>query len=156
MELVRRIGQGRNRRYSSRMPARTPNHWFSRRRAAHLRLGRRGESLACRTLRTTGFEVLVRNYQGRHGEIDIVARDEETLCFVEVKTRRRSVNSTPGEAVGTAKRGRICAAAREYLRSIGMPAVPYRFDIIEIVLPRRGAIRIAHHRSAFVAERSLF
>lgn len=138
------------------MPAKTPKHHFSRRRAAHLRLGRRGESLACRTLRTAGIEVLARNYQGRHGEIDIVARDGETLCFVEVKTRRRSINSTPGEAVGTAKRGRICAAAREYLRSIGIPAVPYRFDIVEVVLPRRGAIRLEHHQSAFVAERSLF
>ena len=138
------------------MPARALKFRFSRRRAAHLRLGRRGEALACRVLRAAGNEVLARNYQARHGEIDIVARDAETLCFVEVKTRRRSINSTPGEAVGTAKRGRICAAAREYLRSIGIPAVTYRFDIIEVVLPQRGAIRVEHHQSAFVAERSLF
>ncbi|MFW5802701.1 MAG: YraN family protein [Verrucomicrobiota bacterium] len=131
-------------------------HRFSRRRAAHLRLGRRGESLACRMLRAAGTEVLARNYQGRHGEIDIVARDAETLCFVEVKTRRRSIKSTPGEAVGTAKRQRICAAAREYLRSIGMPPVTYRFDIVEVVLPRRGPIRLDYHQSAFVSERSLF
>lgn len=101
------------------------------------------------------MEILVRNYKSRKGEIDIVARDGETLCFVEVKTRRRAVHSTPGEAVGTAKRQRIAAAAREYLRAIGRPDVPYRFDIVEVIAPRRGTIRIDHHRSAFVAERSL-
>jgi putative endonuclease len=122
---------------------------FHKRRAAHLRLGRRGERLAARLLRELGLEVLVRNYRTPAGEIDVVARDRNVLCFVEVKTRRRALRFRPADAVGRAKREHIARAARHYLRDIGHPPLPYRFDIVEIVL-RGGRVRDARlWRNAF-------
>jgi putative endonuclease len=103
-------------------------------------------------LRRRGFDILARNYTTTRGEIDIVARQDTVLCFIEVKTRRRAVKSTPGEAVGTHKRRAIATAAKDYLRAIGLPDIPYRFDIAEVILPRRGPIDIAYHRAAFVSE----
>ena len=74
---------------------------------ARLSLGKRGEDLACRALRRRGYAVLARRYRTRWGEIDIVARDGDTLVFVEVKTRRstgsavRSPQSTSGSSAGS-------------------------------------------------------
>ncbi|MBT4819215.1 MAG: YraN family protein, partial [Lentisphaerae bacterium] len=65
-----------------------------------MRLGRRGERIAARLLREVGYDVLARNFRAEAGEIDIVARDGETLCFVEVKTRRRIGKARPAAAVG--------------------------------------------------------
>jgi len=104
------------------------------RRSAHLRLGQRGERLAASLLRELGLEVLLRNYSCPAGEIDIVARDGEVLCFVEVKTRRRVGRARPAAAVGTAKRKRIARTARRYLHDLSTPDLLHRFDIVEIVL----------------------
>jgi len=109
---------------------------FARRRQAHLRLGRRGERCAAVLLRAIGIEVLLTNYRSRRGEIDIIARDGLTLCFVEVKTRRRLGRFRPAAAVGRAKRQRIRACARDYLRELHNPPLNCRFDVIELILPR--------------------
>ncbi len=66
-------------------------------RAAHLRLGRRGESLACRLLEESGCTILARNWRCAAGELDIVARDGTTLVFAEVKSRRMRPDRRPGE-----------------------------------------------------------
>jgi len=58
--------------------------------SGHLWRGARGEKLACRYLKRSGYKILLRNFRGRSGgEIDIVCRDNDTLVFVEVKTRKR-------------------------------------------------------------------
>src|SRR6266567_1453168 len=76
-------------------------------RAEHLRLGARGEKLACRFLRRSGYKILYRNFRGRGGgEIDIVCRDRDTLVFVEVKTRKREDFGRPIAAVDTEKQKR--------------------------------------------------
>ena len=125
---------------------------FRRLRAAHLRLGRRGEKLAARLLRELGVDVLVRNYRGNSGEVDIVAREQGVLCFVEVKTRRRLYRSRPGEAVGRGKRERLIRTAHQYLREIGRPAIPYRFDVVELVLDGRRVRDVRYLRGAFTEE----
>jgi putative endonuclease len=121
---------------------------FTTRRAAHLRLGARGERIACRLLEELGLEILARNYAGPHGELDIVAREEGVLCFVEVKTRHRALFARPGAAVGPEKRRNIVQTSRLYLREIGRPPIPHRYDIVEIILDAR--LRdIRYHRNAF-------
>jgi len=125
---------------------------FSRRRAAHLRLGRRGERLAARLLRDLGVDVLVRNYRCPAGEIDLVARDGDTFCFVEVKTRRRPGRARPADALRGAQRRRIVRAAHRYLRETGWPPVPYRFDIVELVVGRWRVRDVRYWRGAFSAE----
>jgi len=122
---------------------------FGKRRAAHLRLGERGERLAARLLRELGLDVLARNYRTGRGEVDIVARDGTTLCFVEVKTRHHWVHSRPADAVGIAKRQRIVRAARQYLRELGFPPLLYRFDIVEVVLVGPRVTDIRYWRNAF-------
>lgn len=107
-------------------------------RRAHLRLGRRGERLACRLLRRLGMTVLMRNYSALHGEVDIVARDGKVLCFVEVKTRRRAPRSRPIDAVTEAKKKRLIRTVRRYLRQLGSPKIAYRYDIVEIIFDRSG------------------
>ena len=110
---------------------------FSRRRAAHLRLGQKGEHIACRLLKNLGLTIITRNYRDRQGEIDIVARDGTILCFVEVKTRRRSQYSSPAEAVTAKKQESIIRTAQRYIHQLGNPHLLYRFDIIELVFSGR-------------------
>jgi len=125
---------------------------FARRRAAHLRLGRRGERVARTVLRRLGLDVLAANYRTPHGEVDIVARDDTTLCFIEVKTRHRRGSTRPADAVGREKRRRIIRAARQYLHDIGRPAIAYRYDIVEVVFDRRRLGTVRHWPGAFTEE----
>ena len=122
---------------------------FARRRARHLRLGRRGERLARTLLQRLGLDILVTNFRCAAGEIDLVAREETTLCFVEVKTRRYRPNSRPADAVGPAKQRRIVRTAHRYLREIGRPDLPYRYDIVEIILDRWRLVEVRYWRNAF-------
>ncbi|MFO7820683.1 MAG: YraN family protein [Lentisphaeria bacterium] len=122
---------------------------FSRLRAQHLRLGRQGEKIAGRLLRELGLSLLVRNYQTKQGEIDLVMRDDAMLCFVEVKTRRRTVFSRPADAVGRDKRRRIIKAAHQYLRELGNPRIPHRYDIVEVIMSPRRIYEICYWPNAF-------
>ena len=95
--------------------------------------------------------IIQRNYVGPRGEIDIIARDGSVLCFVEVKTRRRSVKSRPADSVTSEKKKRIIRTAKRYLAQLGNPSIIYRFDIVEIIFsgPRT-------YRSPILAERIFF
>src|SRR3982074_3542808 len=91
------------------------NRWRSHSSSSpspHLRLGARGENLACRFLRRNGYKILYRNFRGRTGgEIDVVCRDRDTLVFVEVKTRTHEDFGRPIEAVNQKKQKRISRSA---------------------------------------------
>src|ERR1700730_3309497 len=103
------------------------NRWrsrFSTSRPEHLRLGTRGEKLACRFLRRNGYKVLYRNFRGRRGgEIDIVCRDHDTLVFIEVKTRTREDFGRPIAAIDQQKRNRISRGALAWLRLLDNPDI---------------------------------
>jgi putative endonuclease len=112
-------------------------------------LGDRGERAAARYLRRQGLRVLVRGYRTRCGEIDLIARDGDTLVFVEVKARRQGV---PAEAVTPEKQRRITLAALHFLRRYDLLEVRSRFDVVAIVWPDdRSPPRIEHIRNAFEA-----
>ncbi|MGW5420163.1 YraN family protein [Streptomyces sp. NPDC003943] len=86
-------------------------------------LGRYGEELAVRTLTATGLHVLARNWRcGRTGEIDIVARDGDTLVICEVKTRREGAFEHPMAAVTPRKAERLRRLAACWLDRQGGPA----------------------------------
>jgi putative endonuclease len=116
---------------------------------AHLSVGKDGEKLAARYLRQNGFRILYRNFRSkRGGEIDLICRDcrENTLVFVEVKTRSTDLFGPPHAAVTQAKQERIIRGAKEWLRMLDDPRVSYRFDIIDVVMnpvPRISCIRNA-------------
>jgi putative endonuclease len=98
-------------------------------------IGRWGEHLAARWLRTKKRKVLYRNYRApQGGEVDIVCRHGDTLNFVEVKTRTSTDFGRPGAAVTPAKEKLILRGARAWLRMLGDPDVKTRCDIVEVVL----------------------
>ena len=103
--------------------------------------GRRGEDEAVRVLKKKGYRVLERNFRGRFGEIDIVAKDGKSVVFVEVKTRSVTAAGdygTPGEAVGAKKRERIIKAAHEWLRRRKDKDCLARFDVVEVIIREDG------------------
>src|SRR5215469_3888892 len=86
--------------------------WKKSPKSDHLRRGARGEKLAYRFLKRNGYRILFRNFRGRSGgEIDVVCRDNDTLVFVEVKTRAREDFGRPLAAVDRDKRKRISRGA---------------------------------------------
>ncbi|MEV7674921.1 YraN family protein [Streptomyces sp. NPDC000963] len=110
-------------------------------------LGRYGEELATRRLTATGMHILARNWRcGRAGEIDIVARDGDTLVICEVKTRRHGAYEHPMAAVTPRKAARLRRLADCWLDRSGTPAPAggVRIDLVGIVLPRRGAPVLTH------------
>ncbi len=116
----------------------------------HLRLGARGEKLACTFLRRGGYKVLYRNFRARYGgEVDIVCRDRDTLVFVEVKTRTREDFGRPVEAVNAAKRKLISRGALAWLQLLDHPDIMVRFDVVEIVLAEDGQPSFELIRDAF-------
>ena len=91
------------------------------------------ENLAAEYLQQKGFQILHRNFCSRVGEIDLVARQEEYLVFVEVKYRRRG-GGHPLEAVGARKQRRICRTADYYCLCYGYQEnTPCRFDVVGFV-----------------------
>ena len=77
--------------------------------------------------------MLYRNYRApKGGEVDLVCRDDDTLVFAEVKTRSSEAFGTPAEAVTHSKQHLIARGALAWLRLLGNPNIPFRFDIIEI------------------------
>ncbi len=128
--------------------------WFARRRAAHLRLGTRGEQVAATLLEELGLEIIMRNYTVPDlGELDIVARDGGVLCFVEVKTRHRLGLTRPADAVRGDKRQRLWRTGARYVKELGSPPVPVRYDVVEVILDGWRLQALRHHRNAFAERR---
>ncbi|MCB1224817.1 MAG: YraN family protein [Verrucomicrobiales bacterium] len=98
-------------------------------------IGNLGEDLAARWLRTRRRRVLYRNYRGQHrGEVDLVCRHDHRLVFVEVKTRTSTAFGRPADAVNREKQRLILRGAQDWLRRLGHPPIPIRFDIVEVLL----------------------
>jgi len=96
------------------------------------RFGQQGESLAARYLKKHGYRILENNYRTPMGEIDIIARDGDTLVFVEVKARRSGRYGPPQAAVTHRKQRRISMAALHYLKTTGRAQARARFDVVAI------------------------
>jgi len=98
-------------------------------------IGKLGEDIACARLRAEGRKILYRNYRGpKGGEVDIVARDGAVLSFVEVKTRTRRDHGRPLDAVNAEKQAFIERGANAWLHLLGTREIPWRFDVVEIIL----------------------
>lgn len=98
-------------------------------------IGELGELLALKFLRVHGRKVLARNFsRSEGGEVDIVARHDKALTFVEVKTRTKLGLHRPIDAVTKEKQDLIIRGARTWLQMLNDPRVPYRFDVVEVIL----------------------
>jgi putative endonuclease len=94
--------------------------------------GSEGELIAYRYLREQGYKIVARNYRKRFGEVDLIGWDNETLAFVEVKSRTDHARGRPAESVHRNKQRQICRVAREYRSRHRLHDINYRFDIVTI------------------------
>ncbi|RDB03265.1 YraN family protein [Runella aurantiaca] len=115
--------------------------------AEHLDTGKLGEDKAAAFLQEKGYEILVRNYRFRHSEIDIIAKKNKILTFVEVKTRTNVSFGMPEEFVDATKRRLIMKAAEQYIFDTDWHG-DIRFDVISVILTQHTA-RIEHIEDAF-------
>jgi len=132
--------------------------------AAHFELGRRGEQLAAAYIEQQGYRIVAANFAlpvGRNtrgaivnAEIDLVAYEGTTLCFVEVKTRASDWFAPPQTNVDLRKRRQIARAARAYRRMLGLETSSYRYDVVSIVLSaeKEGSLQIEILRNFWTEE----
>lgn len=111
--------------------------------------GNFGENLARDFLKSKKYTILETNYKNKFGEIDIIALQNETLVFVEVKTRQNREFGNPQEAVDTIKQNKIFQVSQVYLYEKKIENLNYRYDIIEIIFSEK---LIHHIRNAFTIE----
>lgn len=117
-----------------------------------LDLGKLGEEQAVARLKKEGYRVLARNYRNTFGEIDIIASDGKTLCFVEVRTRTKDWHGHPFESISPAKQKKIIRAARGYLARQDTEDVEARFDVVAVIPDEAGGFTVELIKNAFEVE----
>ena len=116
----------------------------------HIAIGALGERVAAAFLRGEGRKILYRNFRTpKGGEVDLVARDGKVLSFVEVKTRTSEAFGRPLEAVDKDKERLIERGANEWLRLLGTRNIPWRFDVVEVILKEGKRPKVNVVRDAF-------
>ena len=107
-----------------------------------------GENMAISHLSELGYEIMHRNWRYKHLEIDIIAKNNKILVFVEVKTRNNNHYGEPEIAVNQKKENLIANAGAAYMRQIGHNW-EVRFDIISIIYKNEKSFTIKHFEDAF-------
>jgi len=115
----------------------------------HLRLGEDGEQLAADYLQKQGYTILARRFRTKVGEIDIIAKEDDYLVFVEVKTRRSTIYGWPSESVTWRKQQKIIKTALWFMKDTGNLEAKCRFDVVEIIFGQKMAIQYNHIKHAF-------
>lgn len=95
-------------------------------------LGRAGESQAQEYLLGLGYRLLERSYRNRLGEIDLVMQDNDTVVFVEVKTRLSRTYGAAEAAVTVSKQRKLARLALAYVKERGLAHAPLRFDVVAV------------------------
>lgn len=109
--------------------------------------GKQGEDIAVETLRTKGYVILERNWRNKFGEIDIIAKKDGVLVFVEVKTKIGELFGLPEEMVGKQKLQKIRHMATIYMNG---KETPCRIDVIAIVLGSDNSVsRLTHYENVY-------
>lgn len=119
------------------------NSNFEELKSSPITLGKLGEAYAAAYLEQVGYSIVAANFTLRVGrnlrgavvnaEIDLVAYERETLCFVEVKTRASDWFAPPQVNVDLRKRRQIARAARAYRQMLGVEEQPYRYDVVTVI-----------------------
>lgn len=115
-------------------------------------LGLRGESLAAKFLSSSGYRIVITNFKvpvGRNskgvqvtGEIDVIALEGETLCFIEVKTRQSEDFAPVIAAVDARKQRQITRTSKVYRKVFGIRDMNYRFDVVTVLIGKNAEPRI--------------
>ena len=104
-------------------------------------LGKSGEDRAVKYLTEKGYDIVERNYRSTHGEIDIIAKTEDRLVFVEVKTRKDTSFGEPEESINPQKKINIMNCAEHYLKEHYNRDIPVDFEVIAIIDQKNAKIR---------------
>ena len=110
--------------------------------------GEQGEALAVKRLKKAGYRIIETNYRTRLGEIDIIAKDKDTLVFIEVKTRTSVHFGSPKLAITPKKQKKISMAALYYLKTTDQSTARARFDVVTII-SNRDAPQVEIIKNAF-------
>jgi len=113
-----------------------------------IRTGKLGESLAVAHLQKMGYQIVAQNYRCLYGEVDVVARDGDTIVFIEVKSRKSEMFGAPQEAVGLEKQKKLSRVSLHYLQQKRLETCNARFDVIAVKMSPDGT-RIDLIRNAF-------
>ena len=101
-------------------------------------LGKKGEEVALRFLKKKGYKIIEKNYVCKMGEMDIIAREKDTLVFVEVKTRTSMAFGPPQLAVNSMKQMQLSKVALYFLKEKRLEDIKARFDVVAILLRPKG------------------
>jgi putative endonuclease len=101
-------------------------------------LGKKGEELAIRFLKKKGYRMIEKNYVCKMGEMDLIAREKDTLVFIEVKTRTSTTFGPPQLAVNPKKQSQMSKVALHFLKEKRLEDVKARFDVVAILLGPKG------------------
>jgi putative endonuclease len=109
-------------------------------------IGQLGETFAARFLRKNGYRIVLANFKvpiGRNrkgvsvsGEIDLIALDEDILCFIEVKTRRSDDFASPLASVDLRKQRQITRTARIYRKIFHLEGMKFRYDALSVLIKK--------------------
>ena len=111
--------------------------------------GQGAETLAVDYLKQQGYQILARNYRNNSGEIDIIAQDGNTVCFVEVKMRRSTAFGMPAEAVMKWKMRKLIQVAGYYLKAKKLTDAKARFDVVAVREEDGGIVKVDLFKNAF-------
>lgn len=113
-------------------------------------LGADAEEATARHLEAKGYRIRHRNFHSRYGELDLVAEDGDTVCFVEVRMRSSAAWGDPSQTVSRAKQRKVVKAALHYLFVHGLEGRMVRFDVVSVI-GRGEAAQVEHIPDAFDA-----
>ncbi len=113
-----------------------------------LDLGDWGEALALKTLKGLGYKKIIRNYRCPLGEMDVIAKDGDTLAFVEIKTRKGRSLGYAKEAVNDRKKHQLSKVALAYMKHHGCTEAKARFDVVAVCL-NQGEPQVEVIKNAF-------
>lgn len=113
--------------------------------------GKDGEQIAVDYLRKKGYRICETNFRCPFGEIDIIAREEGELVFIEVKTRKSNQLGYPEEAVGMEKQRKLSRLALWYMQKNASISISARFDVVAItLLPEENEIKLIKNAFDFI------
>ena len=111
---------------------------YNKEKVTAVSIGKMGEEAAVKLLKKQGYKIIERNYRAKMGEIDIIARDGEYTCFIEVRLRKNNDFGTPADTIDERKRRRIINTAKYYALSKKIYDAPMRFDAVLINASLKG------------------
>ena len=101
-------------------------------------LGKKGEEVALRFLKKRGYRIIEANYVCKLGEMDLIAKEKDTLVFIEVKTRTSTMFGPPQLAVTQFKQRQMSKVALNFLKEKKLEDVKARFDVVAIFVGQKG------------------